>query len=658
VWLGSSSEGGFDIKGEEFYESWRRGSEVLFLCCGVFLFALVGPNLSAQSQPCQVSGKICILTWQQDTASETCAGCVYRTGENLSESIVTYNNIQFNHFQQRCSANLDGQIYAQPLVVAGATVGGVTPTNGVVYVVTQNDTLYAINGDPSANCAILGTYKFLPHLTGQTAASCKDLTTGDCKTINPSIGIMGTPVINISGNSGTIYLVTESEDSNQNFYHYLHALDIQSLTEATGSPIQIGTSNFSKDHIQRPALLYVSSSLATDLPHDYVFVAFSMMDGYSPPNFPNGAIFGYRADKLSDPVYSLLTSVGTGSGTSNGAGIWMGGAGPALAPDVNGKYWINLKTGNGSFNPNPSSGSPSWGDSFLKIDPYLLAVQNNGSTNTGYLTPVDQYFRSAWTQVNGQWTGACGTGSGDVDFGPAGVLVIPDSELVNWPQLTVSGDKEGGLWFIDRNIPGQFQNTCSSNPCMCTPSGNNPSGNLQTFWTGTAYRGQVIQGGLAYWENYPYPQGVSYIYAGLYNSTINRYALCGKSTDTLPLCNGNSVVSTTATFPTGATPTISAGSTDASDAIVWAIGGQVQDQSTLGTSDHNPGVLSAFDANTLAQLYSSCNSCTSDAINPSTKFSVPVPANGNVYVGTESDNVNNVGMGTFYIFGPKSIACQ
>jgi len=29
-----------------------------------------------------------------------------------------------------------------------------------------------------------------------------------------------------------------------------------------------------------------------------------------------------------------------------------------------------------------------------------------------------------------------------------------------------------------------------------------------------------------------------------------------------------------------------------------------------------------------------------------------------VYVGTESDNVNNVGMGTFYIFGPKSIACQ
>jgi hypothetical protein len=66
----------------------------------VFLFALVGPNLSAQSQPCQVSGKICVLTWQQDTASETCAGCVYRTGENLSESAVTYSSIQTDNFQK------------------------------------------------------------------------------------------------------------------------------------------------------------------------------------------------------------------------------------------------------------------------------------------------------------------------------------------------------------------------------------------------------------------------------------------------------------------------------------------------------------------------------------------------------------------------------
>jgi len=75
-----------------------------------------------------------VLTWQQDTASETCTGCVYRTGENLSESTITNSTIQSDNFQQFCSVNLDGQVYAQPLVVPGVTINGTSYPNGVVYV--------------------------------------------------------------------------------------------------------------------------------------------------------------------------------------------------------------------------------------------------------------------------------------------------------------------------------------------------------------------------------------------------------------------------------------------------------------------------------------------------------------------------------------------
>jgi hypothetical protein len=52
---------------------------------------------------------------------------------------------------------LDGQVYAQPLVVSGAKIGTTTYTY-VVYVVSEKDTLYAIDGDPADGntpCTIL-----------------------------------------------------------------------------------------------------------------------------------------------------------------------------------------------------------------------------------------------------------------------------------------------------------------------------------------------------------------------------------------------------------------------------------------------------------------------------------------------------------------------
>jgi PQQ-like domain len=85
-----------------------------------------------------------VFTWQNDT---------FRTGQNLNETVLTPTAIKNSNFGQLCSVQLDGQVYAQPLIVTDVTISKIRYTTpGVVYVVTQNDTLYAID---AANCGIL-----------------------------------------------------------------------------------------------------------------------------------------------------------------------------------------------------------------------------------------------------------------------------------------------------------------------------------------------------------------------------------------------------------------------------------------------------------------------------------------------------------------------
>jgi hypothetical protein len=65
---------------------------------------------------------LCVTAWQQDTPS-LCSGCAYRTGANLTETVINNSSIQNGTFGQLCSASLDGQVYAQPLVVSDANTG-------------------------------------------------------------------------------------------------------------------------------------------------------------------------------------------------------------------------------------------------------------------------------------------------------------------------------------------------------------------------------------------------------------------------------------------------------------------------------------------------------------------------------------------------------
>lgn len=553
----------------------------------------------------------------------------------------------------------------------------------VAYVATMNGSLYAFDGTPSApngspgGCTLLSGTPVSLLLSGETAPTCNNLGGGHCLTIAPSVGILGTPAINTTtlgdgSTGGTIYLVAESVSGGGTYYDRLWALDITSLSLTGVTPQVITPTNtssgncpttdttFSLKHIQRPALLLGGDG--------YLYIAFSMMDGNSKP-YPYGAVFAYNTASLSTAPVCLALSQAN-SNTTDGAGVWGGGGGPLYAQDPGGSYHIFFNTANGGFDH-----VNNWGDSFIKMS----SASTGGLSINDYYTPGDQYPRSVLS---------CGLG-GDVDFGSGNPMLIPDGENSTWQYLAVSGDKEGGLWFMDWTSPGGYTGTSS---CTSGISTNN----VQTFQITSSFpNGPLIHTNPAFWEN----STTNYLFVGSADDgtsgagQLMRYQICGTGnpiSSTSPCSQAKavayeSVVASPRRFPWGTTPSISATSvTSPGDAILWAIwadGSVVPASSPFtwnskGFPAAQKGTLYGFDAaNTndtgMKKLYGSSD-CTIggqlvDQINPATKYSIPTVANGYVYVGTQGplvdpascgDNASSTcfSTGSFYIFGHFSTA--
>ena len=86
-------------------------------------------------------GATSVTTSQYDNA---------RTGATLTETTLTPRNVDAAHFGKLAALHVDGDVYAQPLVVANLAVGGTPRT--VVFVATEHDSVYAFDasGTPAA----------------------------------------------------------------------------------------------------------------------------------------------------------------------------------------------------------------------------------------------------------------------------------------------------------------------------------------------------------------------------------------------------------------------------------------------------------------------------------------------------------------------------
>ena len=152
------------------------------------------------------------------------------TGQQRNETILTPSNVNSTTFGIKFSESVDGYVYAQPLYMSGLSVKGAT--HNVVFVATENDTVYAFDADAAGSPL---WQKSL--LMGGTPVPQANVNS----TIYCVIGITGTPVID--PNTNTMYVVAEALEGST-YIHRLHALDVTSGAEKSGRPVVISSTNF------------------------------------------------------------------------------------------------------------------------------------------------------------------------------------------------------------------------------------------------------------------------------------------------------------------------------------------------------------------------------------------------------------------------------
>ncbi len=161
-----------------------------------------------------------VLTWQNDN---------FRTGQNQQESILTPANVKSATFGRLFTLAVDGKVDAQPLYVPGLTIPG-QGVHNVLYVVTEHDSVYAFDAD---NGTLLKSRTIL--VSPEAPSDNRG-----CGQVTPEIGITSTPVIDLhSGPNGTMYLVAMTKDAGGKYHHRLHALDLTTLAEEYGGPVEI-----------------------------------------------------------------------------------------------------------------------------------------------------------------------------------------------------------------------------------------------------------------------------------------------------------------------------------------------------------------------------------------------------------------------------------
>jgi hypothetical protein len=385
-----------------------------------------------------------VLTYHNDLA---------RTGLDPDETILTPANVDPSSFGRLFSDPVDGFVYAQPLYVSGVSIPG-KGTHNVVYVATENDTVYAFDADRAG-----------PPLWRMSLAeggSAVPSTIFACGQIVPRVGITGTPVIDRA--TGTLYVVAMVQHSSLGHTVYaqrLHALDIATGAEKLGGPVTIagrvpGKGAGSKGaklafdgflHLNRPGLalsngvLYIAFGSHCDL-GDY-----------------HGWVFAYGADHLQ--LRAVFNSTPNGS---QGA-IWQTGDAPA----VDAKGNVYLLTGNGTFDA--ETGGPDYGDSFVK-----LALAGNALRAVDFFAPYDQ--KALEEQ--------------DLDIGSGGALLVPDQKGPH-PHLVVGAGKNGVLYVVDRDRMGRFVANGDRQIVQAIRGEIAPNFSTPAYWNGHLYVGSTGQ---------------------------------------------------------------------------------------------------------------------------------------------------------------------
>ena len=368
-----------------------------------------------------------------------------RSGANTNETLLAPSNVNKNSFGRLFSFPVDYVVMAQPLYVPNVNIPG-QGTHNVIYVVTQADSVYAIDADTGTQLW------YASMLNGGTTASGTYLPCGTAPGFYQE-GIVGTPAIDPTTN--TMYLVAKTL-LNTTVRHHLHALDITTGNERAGSPVLItATSTSNKGHVtvfkslhqkNRPGLLLLNGVLYLGFGSNYC------NDGNS------GWVLSYDAASLSQlAVFNTSPDRGLTS-------IWQTGNG--LAADEAGNIFVETAEA-GATGFDVPIGGQTYCNSVVKLASDLTVADYFTPWNVAYLN------------------------SHDFDLSSTGALVLPDQLDSPFPHELIAGGKQGWVYVLDRDNMGMY-------------SPANDSQIIQEFALVPNTTNDVLMSSPAYWNNTVY----------------------------------------------------------------------------------------------------------------------------------------------------------
>lgn len=350
-----------------------------------------------------------------------------RTGQNQNETILTPANVNSTTFGKLGSFTVDGLADAQPLYLSAVVMPTVGSKN-VLYVATENDSVYAFDADSVNGATSTSLWKVSLLGSGETPSDNRG-----CSQVTPQIGVTSTPVIDRSrGAHGAMYVVAMSKDANGNYYQRLHALDLTTGAELFGGPTTVqatypGTGDNSsggnvvfdpKQYKERPGLLEIGTTIYTT------------WSSHCDARPYTSWVMSYDANTLAQT--SVLNLVPNGSE----GGIWMAGTAPAA--DASGDIYFIV--GNGDFDTTLNAGgfptNANCGNCYVRL------TSSAPVTLLDYFTPLNTVAES----------------DSDEDFGSGGPLLLPDMVDASGKtrHLAVGSGKDSVIYVLDRDNMGKF----------------------------------------------------------------------------------------------------------------------------------------------------------------------------------------------------------
>ncbi|MDP5226843.1 MULTISPECIES: choice-of-anchor D domain-containing protein [Arthrobacter] len=362
-----------------------------------------------------------------------------RTGWDSSESALSPAAVASTGFGALFSAAVDGQVYAQPLVVGNTVV-----------VATENNAVYGLDAGTGA---VQWTRTVGPAWPSATV-SCADLA--------PNVGITATPVFDPATNSVFFTAKTNDGASAQLPHWYMHSLDVTTGAERAGFPVLIGgapsndpTHPFNAmTAMQRPGLLLMGG---------VVYAGFASHCDTAP-------FVGYVVGVSTAGRQTTMWATETGVSNAEG-GIWQSGGG--LVSDGPGR--ILFATGNGiAPPPGPGTSPPS------TLAESVVRLQLGADGN---LTAQDFFSPAANVKLN----------QNDADLGAGGPMAVPDGYgTTAHPHLLVQSGKDGHVYLLDRDaLGGMAQGPGGTDAVLDT------AGPFNGVWGRPAFLG-TPQGGYVY----------------------------------------------------------------------------------------------------------------------------------------------------------------